>query len=194
MKSSISNAALLAIALLLSTVHASAADSKASAPQATSSKAGAKVKLVDINSATKDELKTLPGIKDAEADKIIKERPYRSKVLLVSLRVISDDVYKGLKDLIFAKYKDGPRLTGYECARMERLVMPIAEMMGMQQSGYLDDLEAAQARSDMPEAFGATVTFLVGYKREVYLRDQYDLKMLFAKECQAGRVHRAMGK
>ncbi|UCH16460.1 MAG: helix-hairpin-helix domain-containing protein, partial [Burkholderiales bacterium] len=40
----------------------------------------AKEKLIDVNSASRAELKTLPGIGDAEADKIIAGRPYLSKV------------------------------------------------------------------------------------------------------------------
>lgn len=42
----------------------------------------AKIKLVDINSAGKKELKTLPGIGDTDADKIIAGRPYGSKAHL----------------------------------------------------------------------------------------------------------------
>ena len=41
----------------------------------------AKSKLVDINHATKDELKKLPGIGDAEAEKIIAARPLGSATL-----------------------------------------------------------------------------------------------------------------
>jgi DNA uptake protein ComE-like DNA-binding protein len=72
---------------------------------APSSKAAATapVKLVDINSASKAELKKLPGIGDAEAAKIIAGRPYLSKANLVTHNIISQDLYLSLRKLIVAK-------------------------------------------------------------------------------------------
>ena len=61
------------------------------------------VKLVDINSASRAELKTLPGIGDAEADRIIKGRPYLSKAELVTRNVMPEGVYVSLKKQIIAK-------------------------------------------------------------------------------------------
>jgi len=65
-------------------------------------------KLVDINSATAKELKKLPGIKDAEAAKIIAGRPYGSKAWLVSKDIVDAATYEAIKQLIVAKqpYKD----------------------------------------------------------------------------------------
>jgi competence protein ComEA len=65
-------------------------------------------KLVDINSATAKELKKLPGIKDAEAAKIIAGRPYASKAWLVSKDIVDAPTYEAIKPLIIAKqpYKD----------------------------------------------------------------------------------------
>lgn len=60
-------------------------------------------KLVDINSAKKSALKKLPGITDAEADKIIAGRPYASKTWLVANKVIEPATYAAIKDLIIAK-------------------------------------------------------------------------------------------
>lgn len=61
------------------------------------------VKLVDINSASRKELKTLPGIGDAEADKIIANRPYLSKTELVGKNVLPVGPYLSLKNQIIAK-------------------------------------------------------------------------------------------
>jgi DNA uptake protein ComE-like DNA-binding protein len=61
-----------------------------------------KVKLVDINTANKAALKKLPGITDADADKIIASRPYGSKAWLVTHNVIAEKTYHGLSALIQA--------------------------------------------------------------------------------------------
>jgi competence protein ComEA len=62
-------------------------------------------KLLDINSATKQELMKLPGIADAYSDKIIKNRPYNRKDELVSKNIIPQATYDKIKDLIIAKQK-----------------------------------------------------------------------------------------
>lgn len=62
-----------------------------------------KVKLVDINNASKAALKKLPGITNEQAEKIIANRPYGSKAWLVSNKVIEPGVYSGIKALIEAR-------------------------------------------------------------------------------------------
>ena len=59
--------------------------------------------LVDINHATADELKTLPGIRDAYAAAIIKNRPYKNKTQLLSRGILPFTTYKGIKEQIIAK-------------------------------------------------------------------------------------------
>ena len=75
------------------------------AAKATKAKAAAKVKLVDINSAGKTELKKLPGISDADAEKIIAGRPYNSKARLITRNIVSHEVYENLKTLVIARQK-----------------------------------------------------------------------------------------
>jgi DNA uptake protein ComE-like DNA-binding protein len=65
----------------------------------------AQATLIDINSATKDQLDALPGIGAARADAIIKGRPYKGKDDLVNKKVIPHNVYDGIKDKIIAKQK-----------------------------------------------------------------------------------------
>ena len=61
-----------------------------------------KIKPLDINSATIDQLKVLPGIHDDYARKIIDGRPYQKKDELVLRRIISEAIYNKIKERIIA--------------------------------------------------------------------------------------------
>jgi competence protein ComEA len=62
-------------------------------------------KWVDINNASKAQLKTLPRIDDALADKIIAGRPYKSKAFLLTNKIIPAGAYVAIKDQVIAKQK-----------------------------------------------------------------------------------------
>ena len=66
-------------------------------------KAGTPAQLIDLNSATRDQLMTLPGIGDAYADKIIAGRPYKAKNELTSKNIVPEATYKKIAGKIIAK-------------------------------------------------------------------------------------------
>ncbi len=107
--------ALMAWAGLSCAASAASASASAPAPAGQASAASKKappakpVKLVDINSASRAQLKTLPGIGDAEADRIIAGRPYLSKADLASKNVIPTGVYLSLKNQVIAIQKTPPK-------------------------------------------------------------------------------------
>jgi flagellar capping protein FliD len=97
----------LAAALLFAPGVTTAAETKSATaqPPASSTKAAPpakKTKPIDVNTATAAQLKTIPGIGDAEADKIIKNRPYLTRSHLVTKEVLSYDAYMVIKDKITA--------------------------------------------------------------------------------------------
>lgn len=101
--------ALLGSSPLLAADKAKPAAAPASASQAKASAPSAQPKRVDINSASRAELKTLPGIGDAEASRIIAARPYPSKTKLAVDQILPEATYQAIKGRIVATQPEPPK-------------------------------------------------------------------------------------
>jgi competence protein ComEA len=96
--------------LLFSTVsfavpveETSSATATKSAAKKQPKKSAAETNLLDINSATMEQLSALPGLTSGDAKKIIAGRPYTRKNQLKQKNIITAAAYDGIKAQIVAK-------------------------------------------------------------------------------------------
>jgi len=58
------------------------------------------VRRVDLNQCSQEDLLKIPGMTEALADRIIKNRPYRHRLDLVARMVVPSGVYQNIRDLV----------------------------------------------------------------------------------------------
>jgi DNA uptake protein ComE-like DNA-binding protein len=88
----------LAAAIMFSALPVVASQAKPTSKPSASTPAT----LLDINAATKDQLKALPGVGDVYAQKIIDGRPYANKLQLKTKNIVPAATYTKISKLIIA--------------------------------------------------------------------------------------------
>lgn len=96
-------AVLVFLFSLVSGAMGQAAAKQAAPAAATQASSASDSDKLDINSATKDQLKALPGIGDAYSQKIIDGRPYRTKRDLLDKKIVPPATYSKISSRIIAK-------------------------------------------------------------------------------------------
>ncbi len=94
---------LFAVVTLAQSSGSSSTMSSGKSDSSSSMSKSTKSQMLDINSSTKDQLATLPGIGDAYAQKIIDGRPYHGKNDLVTRKIIPQATYDKISGMIIAR-------------------------------------------------------------------------------------------
>jgi competence protein ComEA len=102
MQSRFCRAVVLTLALVTCLALASAQETKPKSKEA--SRGPVTGALVDLNSATSEQLQELPGITEEYAHKIIEGRPYAKKADLMKKKIIPQPIYNQIAEHVIAKW------------------------------------------------------------------------------------------
>ncbi len=93
---------LVGVVVLMAGIIWSAAAQAPAAKQSVSEKIAADANKLDLNTATPEQLKALPGMGDAYVKRIVEGRPYTAKNQLTTRGILPAEEYERIKEQVIA--------------------------------------------------------------------------------------------
>ena len=148
-------------------------------PAQTTAPAATKPALLDLNSATREQLMTLPGIDAARADKIIAGRPYKAKADLLRKSILPRTAYNKIASSVVAVQPG--KSAASSTKTVEQVTLPQGTKLSLR---LIDPIDSAVNKAG--DVFRATLDAPVVVGGQVVLPKNADVKGQVVNVASAG--------